>query len=106
MKINIEDYKHIYMTGIGGISMSGIAEILKHWNYEVSGSDSNQSSQTEWLESNGIHVDIGHASKNIHEGIDLLVYTAAVKQDNPELVRARELGIPTVERGEFLGEIT
>ena len=106
MKINIKDYKHIYMIGIGGISMSGIAEILKHWNYEVSGSDSTRSSQTEWLEDNGIKVNIGQVSENINEDIDLVVYTAAIKQDNPELVKARELNIPTVERGEFLGEIT
>ena len=106
MKINIKDYKHIYMIGIGGISMSGIAEILKHWNYEVIGSDSTRSTQTEWLEENGIKVNIGQVEENIHEGIDLVVYTAAIKQNNPELVKARELNIPTVERGEFLGEIT
>lgn len=104
--INIHNYKKIYMVGIGGISMSGIAEILKHWNYNVSGSDSTSSHQTEWLISNGIHVNIGQVKENIKEDIDLVVYTAAIKQDNPELVRARELNIPTVERGEFLGEIT
>ncbi len=106
MALNIKDYKHIYMVGIGGISMSGIAVILKHWNYKVSGSDGVSSHQTEWLISNGINVNIGQVSENIHEGIDLVVYTAAVKLDNPELVRARELNIPIVERGEFLGEIT
>ena len=104
--INIHNYKKIYMVGIGGISMSGIAEILKHWNYNVSGSDSTSSHQTEWLISNGIHVNIGQVKENITDDIDLVVYTAAIKQDNPELVRARELNIPTVERGEFLGEIT
>ena len=106
MSLNIKDYKKIYMVGIGGISMSGIAEILKHWDYEVSGSDSTRSSQTEWLEDNGIKVNIGQISDNINDSIDLVVYTAAIKQDNPELVKARELNIPTVERGEFLGEIT
>jgi len=106
MSINIKDYKHIYMTGIGGISMSGIAEILKNWGYQVSGSDSTKSKQTEWLEDNGIHVNIGQVKENIHKGIDLLVYTAAVKKDNPELVKAQQLGIPIVERGNFLGEIT
>ena len=106
MKISIKDYKHIYMIGIGGISMSGIAEILRNWDYEVSGSDSNVSKQTEWLESKGYKVNIGHVADNINNSIDLVVYTAAIKQDNPELVKARELGIPTVERGEFLGEIT
>ena len=54
--MNIKDYKRIYMIGIGGISMSGIAEILKYWNYEVSGSDGQKSSQTDWLENNGIKV--------------------------------------------------
>lgn len=104
--MNIQDYKHIYMVGIGGISMSGIAEILKKWNYTVSGSDWTVSSQTEWLEKNGIKVDIGQESSFITKDIDLVVYTAAIKQDDPQLIRARELGIPTLERGDFLGEIT
>lgn len=106
MTIDIKKYKHIYMVGIGGISMSGIALILKKWNYEVSGSDGVSSHQTEWLINNGIHVNIGQVSENITKDIDLVVYTAAVKLDNPELVRATELGIPIIERGEFLGEIT
>ncbi len=104
--MNIKDYKNIYMVGIGGISMSGIAEILKKWNYNVWGSDWAKSGQTDWLENNGIKVNIGQVSENITEDIDLVVYTAAIKEDNPELVRARELGIPTIERGDFLGEIT
>ncbi len=86
--------------------MSGIAEILVKWGYQVSGSDGTKSSQTDWLESNGVKVNIGQVSENITEDIDLVVYTAAIKEDNPELVKAKELGIPTVERGEFLGEIT
>ena len=106
MEINIKDYKHIYMVGIGGISMSGIAVILKKWDYIVSGSDGVKSNQTDWLEENGIKVNIGQVKENITEDIDLIVYTAAVKQDNPELVRARELNIPAVERGMFLGELT
>ena len=106
MSLDIKKYKRIYMVGIGGISMSGIALILKRWNYEVSGSDGVSSHQTEWLINNGIHVNIGQVSENITKDIDLVVYTAAVKLDNPELVRAKELNIPIVERGEFLGEIT
>ena len=106
MSLNIKGYKKIYMVGIGGISMSGIALILKRWDYEVSGSDGVSSNQTEWLINNGINVNIGQVSENINKDIDLVVYTAAVKLDNPELVRARELEIPIVERGEFLGEIT
>ncbi len=104
--MNINDYKNVYMIGIGGISMSGIAEILKKWNFNVTGSDSQKSSQTEWLEDNGIKVNIGQVSENIDEDIDLVVYTAAIHEDNPELVKAKELKIPCVERGEFLGEIT
>ena len=106
MKIDINKIKHIYMIGIGGISMSGIAEILVKWGYQVSGSDSTKSSQTDWLEKNGIKVNIGHNEKNITKDIELVVYTAAIKEDNPERVKAKELGIPIVERGEFLGEIT
>ena len=106
MKLDIKKYKHIYMVGIGGISMSGIAEILVKWGYQVSGTDGTKNDQTEWLEKNGVRVNIGHRAENITNDIDLVVYTAAIHEDNPELVRARELGIPTVERGEFLGEIT
>ena len=106
MTLDIKKYKHIYMVGIGGISMSGIAEMLVHWGYQVSGSDGTKSSQTDWLESNGVKVNIGQVSENITKDIDLVVYTAAIHEDNPELVKARELGIPTVERGEFLGEMT
>lgn len=104
--MNIRDYKNIYMIGIGGISMSGIAEILKKWGFNVTGSDSQKSSQTEWLEENGIHVNIGQIEENITEAIDLVVYTAAIHEDNPELVKVRKLGIASVERGAFLGEIT
>ena len=104
--MNIRDYKNIYMIGIGGISMSGIAEILKKWDFCVSGSDANRSSQTDWLLNNGIRVNIGQVKENILEDIDLVIYTAAIHEDNPELVRAKELGIPCIERGAFLGEIT
>ena len=106
MEIDLKNFKHIYMIGIGGISMSGIAEILVKWGYKVSGSDSSKSDQTEWLEKNGVKVNIGQVEENITKDIDLVVYTAAIKEDNPEIVKAKELGIPTLERGFFLGEIT
>ena len=106
MKLNLKNYKHIYMSGIGGTSMSGIAEILLKWGYKVTGSDINYTPQIELLEKSGIKVFIGQVAENIDETIDLLVHTAAVKLDNPELVRAKELNIPIVERGIFLGEIT
>ena len=101
-----KEVKHIYMIGIGGISMSGIAEILKTWGYEVSGSDRIESNQTKYLEEHGINVYIGQKKENITEDIDLVVYTAAINADNPELVEATRLKIPLMERGVFLGEIT
>ncbi len=104
--MNIKDYKKIYMIGIGGISMSGIAEILKYWGFNVSGSDGVKSTQTDWLENNGIKVNIGHNADNINSNIDLIVYSAAIHDENPELVKAKNLGIPCVQRGNFLGEIT
>ena len=105
---NIEDlrkYKHIYMIGIGGVSMSGIAEILKHWGFIVTGSDWAESDTTKKLNLDGIHVIIGH-DVNMVAKADLVVYTAAIKPDDVELVRAKELGIPTMERADFLGLIT
>lgn len=105
---NIQDlkrYKHIYMIGIGGVSMSGIAEILKHWGFIVTGSDCAESDTTRKLNLDGIHVIIGH-DVNMVAKADLVVYTAAIKEDDVELVKARELGIPTMERADFLGLIT
>ncbi len=104
--VDINNCKRIYFVGIGGISMSGIALILKSWDYIVYGSDSVVSPQTENLEKQGITVNIGQVADNITKDIDLVVYTAAIKEDNPELVKARELNIPCIERGEFLGELT
>lgn len=98
-------YKHIHMIGIGGVSMSGIAEILKKWGFVVTGSDRTESETTKKLNLDGIHVIIGHDTSMVGKA-DLVVYTAAIKQDDPELVKARELGIETMERADFLGEIT
>ena len=102
---NLKQYKRIYMIGIGGTSMSGIAEILNKWGFEIAGSDTILSEVTEKLNATGIPVAIGHNENNV-EGADLVVYSAAIKDDDVELVKARELGIPTVERKEILGEIT
>ena len=106
--VNIQDlrkYKYIYMIGIGGVSMSGIAEILKHWGFLVMGSDWVESDTTKKLNLDGIHVVIGH-DVNLVAKADLVVYTAAIKEDDVELVKAKELGIPTMERADFLGLIT
>lgn len=102
---NIEKYKKIHMIGIGGISMSGIAEILLNWGFTVSGSNNVDSEILHTLKDAGIKIYIGHDAKNV-EGADCVVYTAAVHDDNVELVHAIELGIPVIERSTFLGEIT
>ena len=95
----------IHFIGIGGVSMSGLAEIALNMGYKISGSDMNESEVLDKLRNAGIEIFIGHDAKNVH-GADLVVYTAAVKQDNVELVEARNLNIKTLERSEFLGEIT
>ena len=102
---NLKQYKRIHMIGIGGTSMSGIAEILKKWGFFVTGSDTHESEVTRKLMSTGIKVIIGHEPRMV-ENTDLVVYSAAIKESDPELLRARELGIKTVERKTILGEIT
>ena len=104
-KFNIYDYKHIHMIGIGGISMSGIAEILVNYGFHVTGSDASQSEITDKLIQNGINVVIGHDLVNSVKS-NLIVYSAAIKPDDPELVEAEKHNIPTIERGDFLGQIT
>ncbi|MCI8655762.1 MAG: UDP-N-acetylmuramate--L-alanine ligase [Clostridia bacterium] len=101
----IQKYKKVHMIGIGGVSMSGIAEILHQWGFEVSGSNNVATETTNKLNTNGIKVFIGHNAENV-TGADVVVYTAAISQDNVELVHAKELCIPTIERSDFLGELT
>ena len=103
---DLKSFKNIFMIGIGGISMSGIAHILVSWGFNVSGSNNESNSMTEDLINNGIKVNIGHSYDNINNDIDLVVYTAAINSDNPELIHSKELNIPTMERGLFLGELT
>lgn len=101
----LKQYQNIHMIGIGGISMSGIAEILKFWGFHVTGSDSTASESTERLIHAGIPVTIGHDLANL-EKADIVIYSAAIKSDDIELVRAKELQIPIIDRGTFLGKIT
>ena len=101
---NIFNYKHVHMIGIGGISMSGIAEILVHAGFKVTGSDASDSEIVHNLVSKGIPVTIGHDFDNCQKA-SLVVYTAAIKQNDPELVQARNYHVPTMERADFLGEI-
>lgn len=103
--LNILDSKqirYVHFIGIGGSSMSGLAEILLSQGYKVSGSDIKQSKATQKLENKGAQVFIGHKTENISNP-DLIVYTVAVKEDNAEMIRARELNIPVIDRAELLG---
>lgn len=95
---------YVHFIGIGGISMSAIAKVLLHNGIKVSGSDMNRSRMTDELESLGATVFIGQSADNISNP-DVVVYTAAIKDDNPELSKAKELGIKTVTRAEMLGNI-
>ena len=102
---NLRKYKNIHMIGIGGVSMSGIAAILKNWGFHITGSDTANSQIVESLIKNGINVAIGHDLDAVSKA-DVVVYSAAIKQDDPEIVEATKLNIPTIERADFLGEIT
>ncbi len=94
--------KNIHFIGIGGISMSAIAELLLSFGYTISGSDMHGSKITEKLCGKGATIHIGHSINNITD-CNLVVYTAAISKDNPELKRAREIGVPVIDRAEMLG---
>lgn len=102
---NFKKGKKIHFIGIGGVSMSGLAEIALNMGYLITGSDANESENVKNLRKNNIEVFIGHKPENVN-GSDLVVYTAAIKKDNPELLEAQALNIPTMERSDFLGELT
>ena len=101
----LKKYNYIHMIGIGGVSMSGIAEILVNFGFKVSGSNNVENTATEKLKKSGIPVYIGHDKNNISNP-DVVVYSAAIKLDNVELLEAKRKNIPTIERADFLGEIT
>lgn len=101
----LSNVKKIHFVGIGGSGMCPLAEILRKRGYELTGSDNSESETLDRIRSYGIPVTMGHKPENV-DGAELVVYTAAVKQDNPELVAAREKGIPTVERSVMLGMVT
>lgn len=99
----MQKFNHIYFIGIGGISMSALAEIMIDEGVRVTGSDRNSSHITERLKSLGAKIYIEHEQENIKKDIDLVVYTSAISEDNPELLRARELNLNIMDRAEFLG---
>lgn len=100
--IDLSKIRQIHLIGVGGIMMSGIAEILSKRSYKVTGSDRNSSSMTDHLIQLGIKVHIGHKATHV-EGAELVVYSSAVPEDNPELVEAKALEIPIVNRAEMVG---
>ncbi len=103
---SIFPYKKLYFIGIGGVSMSGLCEILlAEGDYTIYGSDNNNSELIQNLIKKGVTVYIGQDEKNITSDIDLVVYTAAIKEDNPEFIKAKNLGLKMLERSTFLGEL-
>lgn len=96
---------HVHFIGIGGISMSGLAQVLLSKGFTVSGSDNLKSALTEELSKAGAEIYIGQRASNISENIDLVVYTAAIHEDNPEFARCVELSLPMLSRAQFLGQL-
>ena len=101
----LKQYKHIHMIGIGGTSMSGIAEILKRYGFIVTGSDASESELVDKLRESNIHVVVGHDLENLRKA-DLVVYSAAILETDIEMQEAKRLNIKTMERSTFLGLIT
>ena len=96
--------KRIHFVGIGGIGMSGIAELLLNLKFYITGSDINQSQNVKRLESRGINISINHSADNV-KNADVVVYSSAVKQNNPELIAAHKRNIPVIRRAEMLAEL-
>src|SRR5262245_53611360 len=96
--------QQLHFTGIGGIGMSAIAEILLNLGYKISGSDLKLTPTTERLVSLGARIFEGHAAENV-AGAKALVVSSAVNESNPEVQEARRLGIPVIPRGELLAEL-
>ena len=102
---DLSKYKHIHLIGIGGISMSAIAETLHNWEHIVTGSDASQSEITDKLNAHGIKTTIGHDLENAKKA-DLIIYSAAINDSDPEMIIARENNVPIVGRGQFVGYLT
>ena len=96
--------RHVHFVGVGGIGMSGIAELLANLGFEVSGSDAKRSTVTERLETLGIRVDLGHAAAHVGDA-DVVVISSAVKPANPEVVEAARRQVPVIPRAEMLAEL-
>ena len=104
-KLNFNEPIHVHFIGIGGISMSGLAEILLEKGFTISGSDSKESDLTDILTSKGATIFYGQKAENIIPGIQLVVYTAAIHEDNPEFAEAKAQQLPMLSRAQLLGQI-
>ncbi len=100
--MEIKNYQNIHFAGIGGIGLSAIAEMLVQRGYNISGSDTNASEITKKLEQKGVKIYKEHKKENL-ENVDLLLYSAAIKEDNPERIKAKEDNIDSMSRSEILG---
>ena len=107
MEIDLKQYqgKHVHFIGIGGCSMSGLAQILKNNGYIVTGSDTKESAYTQMLKKAGIPCTLGHFKENVYDA-DAVVYSAAIKPVNPEYAYAVANNIPLIERSRLLGELS
>ncbi len=104
-KIDFKKPIHVHFIGIGGISMSGLAEILLKEDFTISGSDSKPSALTEHLINMGANVFYPQKAENVIPGIDVVVYTAAIRENNPEFAEAKRQGLPMLSRAELLGQL-
>ena len=102
--LGVGKIKNIHFVGIGGIGMSGMAELLYRTGYFISGSDLEQNERTRFLMNLGLDISIGHKKNNVINA-NLVVFSSAVKRDNIEIKRARDLGIPVMRRAEMLAEL-
>ena len=104
-QVNFDNPVHIYFIGIGGISMSGLAEILLNENFKVSGSDMKESDLTKLLSERGATIFYGQRYENITDDIDVIVYTSAIKETNPEWQAMKDKNIPSLSRAQLLGQL-
>jgi len=96
--------RHVHFIGVGGIGMSGLAEILRTLEFDVSGSDLREGENTRALARIGVRIDVGHRAENVR-GADVIVYSSAIDNQNPEIMEARLLGVPVISRAEMLAEL-
>ncbi len=96
--------RHVHFVGVGGIGMSGLAEILRTLEFDVSGSDLRDGENTRRLRRLGVRIDVGHHEDNVADA-DVVVYSSAIGDENPEMLRARQLGTPVITRAEMLAEL-